>query len=89
MNSIFNRHGKIVAWIQETEIFDLKGRSIDFVNNEAVFNLRAAYKGTFSNGFFRDKNGSAVAFIDGSTNGPIPPIPSLNWSSIDWNAFIG
>ena len=77
MTPIFNRHGATISWIRGRELFNLQGRSIGFLNNDAVFNLQANYKATFTNGFFRDRNGSVVAFVRGATNGPIPPIPNI------------
>ncbi|MEO9870875.1 4-fold beta flower protein [Ekhidna sp.] len=77
MKSIFDRNGKTIAWLKESEIFNLGGTNIGFLDKEAVHNLRANYKGTFTNGFFRDKRGNSVAFVDGASNGPIPPIPNI------------
>lgn len=77
MQPIFNRQGQTISWIRERELFNLQGISIGFLNNNAVFNLQSNYKGTFTSGFFRDRNGNAVAFIRGASNGPIPPIPSI------------
>ena len=77
MESIFNKQGRTIAWIKGNELFNIRGQSIGFINQNAVFNLTANYKGTFRNGFFRDKRGNAVAFINGASNGPIPPVPQV------------
>jgi len=77
MEAIFNRNGIVVAWLQNGEIFNLHGNNIGFINFDSVRNLNSEYKGNFTNGFFRDRNGNAVAFINGANNGPLPPIPQI------------
>jgi hypothetical protein len=77
MNAVFNRNGRTIAWLNGTEIFDINGISIDFLNNQAVYNLQGNYKGTFTDVFFRDYTGNAVAYIQGASNGPVPPVPPI------------
>ncbi len=77
MEAIFDQKGSTVAWLKENEIFNLEGKNIGFLEEEAVFNLDAEYKGVFVDGFFRDPDGDAVAFIEGASNGPILPITDI------------
>ena len=61
-------------------------RCVAFVRDGAVFSRRRAYLGRFENGFFRDRTGAAVAFVEGAKgepwlppheDPPIPPIPVI------------
>jgi hypothetical protein len=63
--------------MKQAEIFNLNGRNIGFINNNAVYDINASYKGTFTNGFFRDRYGCAVTFIHAASNGPLSPLPQL------------
>ena len=78
MTPIYNRQGRTIAWINKIYIYDLYGRNVlGFINNNAVFTFECKHLGWFKNGFFRDKSGYAVAFIQGANNGPITPITQI------------
>jgi hypothetical protein len=78
MNPIFDNSGKVVAWLGGAEvIYDLNGTPHAYIKNENVFDYSGFYHGRFQRGFFRDKNGNAVAFIKGAQGGPLIPLPQL------------
>lgn len=115
MGPIFNRQGRTVGWLNGDVIYDRNNRYRAFVSDGNVFTYQGRHLGIIDQGFFRDKRGYCVAFMDGATGGPIPPIPeiapippippippiapippvppiapvgSLNWSQLDWEAFL-
>lgn len=63
-----NTGGKMYTW---------GGKSVGFVRGEVVYNNRGVQVGRISRGWFRDVRGGAVAFTDGATGGPIPPIKQI------------
>jgi hypothetical protein len=77
MEPIFDKNGKTVGWLQQDKIYDTNGNPISFVRNRAVYTYSGRYLGTCVNGFFRDKNGDAVAFIRSAEGGPLKPIPEI------------
>ncbi|WP_423816156.1 4-fold beta flower protein [Rhodocaloribacter litoris] len=90
MEPIFDRTGAVVGWLHEGRILDRSNRYRGFVKGDAVYAMGGQYLGRFRNGFFRDRSGGAVAFIQGASGGPllpitqippvppIPPIPPIN-----------
>ena len=75
---IYNHRGAVVGWIVgESDIFSRANLYIGFLEETNVFNAGGFYVGEFEDGFFWDRNGRAVAFIDGATNGPIIPITQI------------
>ena len=75
---IYDRRGRVVGWIVDgSDIFSRANHYIGFVEDTNVFNRRAGYLGEFDDGFFRDRNGRAVAFVDGATHGPITPVTQI------------
>jgi hypothetical protein len=74
MLPVCDRRGAVVAWLDSARIVDLGGAFRAFVQGGAVFAYSGAYLGTFDSGFFRDKQGHPVAFIEGATNGPVLPV---------------
>lgn len=78
--------GSCVAWLDNRTVITPSGRPAALVLAEAVFTYDGVRLGTFHDGFFRDRNGYAVGFVDGATGEPlrplrqlppIPPIPML------------
>lgn len=83
MDAIFDRHGKTIAWLDDRNIYNLSGnQALAFISHNTVFTFRTKkHLGRFKNGFFRDKNGNAVAFIKGATGGPVTPVTQVTPSS--------
>lgn len=78
MNSIFDRQGRTIAWVRDKYIYDLSGKQVlAFINNNSVFTYQGKHLGRFNKGFFRDKNGHAVAFVKGATGGPVTPVTQV------------
>jgi hypothetical protein len=86
MTPIYDRVGKIVAWLFNHRLILYCGRHVAFVDGEAVYTLKGEYLGRFRSGFFRDPRGGAVAFVHGAKGGPplpfsqlqtLPPLPPL------------
>lgn len=75
--AIFDRNGTPVGWTDGDVIWDLSGQHRAFIGNGNVYTYSAAHLGTFKEGYFRDKFGDAVAFIEGAKNGPLTPLPAL------------
>jgi len=48
--------------------------SRSFVEDGTVFSYLAQHLGEFYDGFFRDRAGYAVAFVEGADGGPLLPI---------------
>ena len=78
-------------------LYDRSGVASAFVEDGTVFSYLAQHLGEFSNGFFRDRAGHAVAFIESVNGGlllpitqppPIPPIGTLSWSGATWDDFL-
>jgi hypothetical protein len=78
MEPIRNRSGKVVAWMGANKtIYTLSGRPVGRLNVTAFHQFSGSYIGTYSNGFFRDRRGHAVAFTSGARGGPLPPLGAL------------
>ena len=90
MEPIYDRLGKVVAWLYEGRIIDKSNKYRGFLHNDALYSMSRPHLGRFRSGFFRDLSGGAVAFIKGASGGPllpltqiapippIPPIPPIN-----------
>lgn len=78
MNSIYDRHGRTIAWIHNDYIYDYHGsRVLAFIKNNSLFTTRGRHLGRFTNGFLRDTNGHAVAFVRGAKSGPVTPVTQV------------
>ena len=81
MLPVCDSRGSVVAWLDSGRILDLRGAFHAFIHAGAVFTYSGGYLGTFTSGFFRDKQGHPVAFVEGAMNGPhlpvagFPPVP--------------
>ena len=81
MEPIYDRSGKVVAWLNEGRILDQSNKYSGFLHNDALYSMNGHYLGQFRSGFFRDRSGGAVAFIKGASGGPVIPatqIPPIN-----------
>jgi hypothetical protein len=76
MEPIFDRNGKTVGWLREDVVYDLDGANLAFVFRGALFEYNGKHVGSFSNKFFLDEEGKAVAFVRGARGAIVPPLPS-------------
>lgn len=76
MEPIFDRNGKTVGWLHEDVVYDLEGANLAFVFRGALFGFDGRHVGSFSNKFFLDEEGKAVAFVRGASGPNVPPMPS-------------
>jgi hypothetical protein len=75
---IYNKQGHPVAWKYSNFIYDLYGKQLPiYLEMAGLLNFKGKYLGYFSTGFFRDKRGSAVAFVQGAHDGPT--LPMMEW----------
>jgi len=79
MKPIYDQNGQAVGWLLNDDVvYNIVGLPRAFIRREGnIFNYKWNYLGRLDQGFFRDKDGNAVAFIQGATGGPIPPIPAV------------
>jgi len=77
MEPIFDRTGTVIGWLHEGRFLDRSNLYRGFLSGEAIHSMSGNYLGKFQNGFIRDKNGKAVAFIKGASGGPILPLAKV------------
>ncbi|TES85194.1 MAG: hypothetical protein E3J89_05025 [Candidatus Aminicenantes bacterium] len=78
MEPIYDQNGRTVGWLKEDVVYYIDGSPCTFIRNGNIFNYEGDYLGRLNRGFFRDKDGNAVAFMRGATGGPIPPISEVS-----------
>jgi hypothetical protein len=76
MTPIYDRDGKVIAWLKGKQIMNPDGSHIAMLVMKSVIDYAGKYLGIYDNGLFRDKEGNAVAFTPGAMNGPVLPIPA-------------
>jgi len=76
MPPIFNRHGRTVGWLRRNVVYNLRGSPRAFLEDD-VISFRGRYLGTLENGFFRDRDGYAIAFVERTSGGPVLPITEV------------
>jgi hypothetical protein len=75
MKPIFDRKGDVIAWLDGQFAFNMQGRQLSLYRDyESIVSLHGKYLGFFKSGFFRDKQGYAVAFVKGASVGPELPV---------------
>ncbi len=82
MIPIYNQHGHLIAWLQGAQwqrqvVHDLYGQARAYLHHNELYTFDGRHLGRFSRGYFRDHLGSAVAFVEDATNGPVSPLPGL------------
>ena len=77
MEPIYDRNGRVVAWLRGADIYALNGAHAAVTNGPNVYGHRGQQLGVFERGLFRDHNGGVVAFIRGGSGGPVLPVPSV------------
>lgn len=73
MEPIYDHSGAVVAWRKAEGIYALDGQACALLWNRGIHDLQGRYLGRFEDGWFRDRSGRVVAFIQGATGGPLPP----------------
>ena len=58
-------------------VLDRGNRARAFVSDGVVFNYRGWHRGHFEHGFFHDRDGHAVAFVEGALGGPLTPVTEV------------
>jgi hypothetical protein len=77
MLAIYNPEGKVVGWRNKKFIYNDDRKLIAHIAGNGVFAGFNGHIGYFKDGYFVDKNGYPVAFIDGAKGGPTPVSPVL------------
>ena len=70
---IYNNTGWPIGWLIGNAVYDRLGQPRAFLEDAMVFSYEGEYLGEFTDGFFRDHAGDAVAFIEGAHAGPFLP----------------
>jgi hypothetical protein len=78
MEPIYNHLGRTIAWLKNNTIYDTIPRPRAFIRQRVIYTYEGRYIGQFEHGFFRDKQGHAVAFMQGASGGPIPPVTEVS-----------
>ncbi len=74
MQAIFDVSGVVRAWLDKEYVYNLDGSKVlAFLDGDGVYNIHGEALGFFSTGFFRDKNGFVVGFLESARGGPRLP----------------
>lgn len=74
MDPIYDRNGKVVAWFRRGDtIVDRLGRYRAIVSEGGIFDYHAHFLGQLHGGYLWDRDGKAVAFVNGAADGPVLP----------------
>ena len=71
MTPIYDRSGRVCAWLENTMIRDLGGRVSAFVSGAELVGSTGRHLGRFQDGNIRDHRGAVVAWVKGATGGPL------------------
>lgn len=74
MEPIFDPEGTTVAWRSKETVFDLDGTPRAYFRAGLLYSYTGAFIGHYSDGFYRDLDGHAVAFHADATGGPSLPL---------------
>ena len=74
MLPIRDQTGKTCGWLNDIYLHELTGRHVGYVLTAGhVFTFMDAYVGHLDDGYFCDRAGDAVAWLDGASGGPLLP----------------
>lgn len=73
----FDRSGRPVVYLHNGYLLRWSGQRVAIVQNHAIYSLSGGHVGYIRDGWIRDRRGHAVSFSQGSTGGPLPPIPHI------------
>lgn len=79
MLPIRDQTGKTCGWFNDARLHDLTGQPVAFVISHGhVYTYLGARLGHLDDGYFCDRVGEAVAWLDGASGGPLlpPALPS-------------
>lgn len=68
---MYDRRGEVVAWLNDIDIYHLNGLHVAVLNGKNVYGHRGQHLGVFTDGYFRDHPGGAVAFMHSASGGPL------------------
>jgi len=75
MLPIRDQAGKTCGWLNDGHVHDLTGQHFGYVISHGhVFTFVGAYVGRLVDGYFCDRAGDAVAWLDGASGGPLLPV---------------
>ena len=75
MLPIRDQTGKTYGWFDNARLHDLTGRPVAFVvSGGHVYAYTGARLGHLNDGYFCDRAGDAVAWLDGASGGPLLPL---------------
>jgi hypothetical protein len=76
LDPIWNRRSSPVGWLDRDRgvVYDASFARRAIIQHVGIFTYGAQHVGYFRDGWFRDKAGQAVAYVDGASGGPIPPV---------------
>jgi|SRR5947209_8543879 len=76
LSAIWNGKSSLVGWFDRRNgvVYDPSMARRAIVQRDALFAYSGQHLGYFRDGWFRDRWGYAVAYIDGAKDGPIAPV---------------
>ena len=77
MTPIYGTNGNVVGWLKGSDIYNLNGSHAAALNGHDVHDHHGSHLGVLKDGFFRDHRGAAVAFLVGTSGGPLTPILAI------------
>jgi hypothetical protein len=82
MTPIFDKSTALICWFDGENLFDLNLDWVAFHRNGHVFSVASlTWLGSLNEGAFRDRNGKAIAWLDGSSPSsglkPLTPLKPL------------
>ena len=79
MESIWDASASLVGWWEPGNgaVYDASYNRRAVVQRGGLYSWRSEHRGYLVEGWFRDRNGHAVAFVPGARGGPITPIPPI------------
>lgn len=79
MLPIRDQTGRTCGWLNDArlhDLHDLTGQPVGFVLTAGhVYTYMGAHLGYLNDGYFCDRAGNAVAWLDGASGGPLLPAP--------------
>jgi hypothetical protein len=74
----FDRSGRPTHYLDDGGTFyTWGGRAVGFVEREELYTSNGQHVGRIDSGWIRDHRGHAIAFTQGASGGPLPPLPKL------------
>lgn len=77
LTPIYNRSGRVCAWLLDQTIRDLRGHVTAFISGSELVGTGGHHLGRFRDGNIRDHKGAVVGWVKGATGGPKKPFPTL------------